>query len=74
MKKRKIPAVYKEDLISLLKAVNEYEEVLEGNRYCKICQTPIFIENIQLILPEKDSQFSYICTSIECIEQYQQLE
>lgn len=74
MKKQKIPAVFKEDLIPLLRSLNEYDQVIEGKKFCKICSTPIYIENIQIIIPEKNKEFSYICNSIECVEQYQKFE
>ena len=69
MEKQKIPAVFQEDLVALLRSLNEYEQVTEGKRFCKICSTSIYIENIQMIIPEKNNVISYICTSIECVEQ-----
>jgi len=74
MKKKKLPAVFQEDLVALLKSLNEYEQVIEGKRFCEICSTPIYFENIQMIIPGKNNEISYICNSIECVEHYQKSE
>jgi hypothetical protein len=71
--KQKVPAVFKEDLLDLLNAIGEYEQILEGGRFCEICLSPINPDNIQFLTPTSQGKFLYICRSLECVEEYNQL-
>lgn len=70
--KEKVHAVFKEDLLELLKAIGEHEPILEGARFCEICSSPIDLDNIQIVMPTSQRTFLYICRSIQCVEEYNQ--
>lgn len=71
--KQKYDAIYEEDLEGFLLKYNELHEIENGNRFCKICSTPININNIQFVIYNKEKSFEYICNSIECVEKYHYL-
>lgn len=66
----KINAVYNEDLTSFLNKKGELTHIENGERFCKICGTPINLNNIQMVIPFKNMAFEYICESINCVEKY----
>lgn len=68
--KEKISAIYDEDLSGLLEKEGELEQINNGNRFCKMCGTPIILENIQMVIPHRDSDYEYICEFISCVENY----
>ncbi len=68
--KKEIKAIYNEDLKVFLEKVNEFEDITNGNRFCKICGIPINLNNIQMVIPVKNRPFEYICESTYCIEKF----
>ena len=72
--KQKIKAIYNEDMEGFLEKVGELKEIQNGNRFCEICGTPISIQNIQIVIPLSNNQFKYVCDSITCVEQYNEIK
>lgn len=70
MKYKKIPAVYKEELVDLLKSIGEQEHIENGQRNCTFCSKVITNDNIQLIIPRANNLFSYVCNDSECVSKY----
>ena len=68
--KTKIPAVYKEDLQKLLQSLKELEPINNGERICEVCSKTISVENIQLIIPQQNQKFDFVCDSVLCVEEY----
>lgn len=68
MEKTKIPALYKEDLLDLLKSINEAQAILNGERTCLVCSNVITMDNIQLLIPRRENQFDYVCNNTDCIK------
>lgn len=66
----KIPAVYKEELESLLISVSELEPILDGQRNCSVCSRLISLDNIQFIIPRVNKVFEYVCNAISCGENH----
>jgi len=69
-KKNKIPAVFKEDLKTFLQSINEFDSIEKGERICKVCSKAITSMNIQIIIPQSNNVFDYICDSPICVEEY----
>ena len=60
MKNKEMRAVHDDDLESLLKSLNVYNDVGTGKFKCLFCQNKITIENIDAIVPYNNSvQFPY---------------
>jgi hypothetical protein len=68
--KNKINAIYNEDLAGFIEKNGEFSEIEKGNRFCKACGSPINLSNIQLVIPQSQNGFKYICDSISCVESY----
>ena len=66
----KIDAIFNEDLSDFLKKNGELIEIEKGNRFCKICGSPISISNIQIVIPHQEKGYEYVCESINCVENY----
>lgn len=72
--KKKIPAIYKEDLQKILQSLNELEPINNGERLCLICAKTISIENIQLVIPRQNNKYDFICDNPTCVEKYNNSE
>ncbi len=70
MKKKKIQALFKEDIERILHSINELEPIENGERICKYCSRTITLQNIQLIIPRKENLFDYVCDNPNCIIEY----
>ena len=68
--KRKIPAIFNEDLSKLILSINEYEPINNGERTCLICSITITLRNIQLLIPRANKKFDYVCNNPLCVEFY----
>lgn len=71
---KKLQAVLNEDLPALLKSLGQFEEIENGNVYCRQCKTPISLKNIQFIIPITKNKFEFVCNRISCGEQYAHLK
>ena len=58
-------AVHDDDLESLLKSLNVYNDVVTGKFKCLFCQNKITIENIDAIVPYNNS-VQFTCDNPEC--------
>ncbi|WP_163209279.1 hypothetical protein [Bacteroides sp. 519] len=70
MEKKKIPAIFKEDLQNFLQSVNELDKIEQSERFCLLCSKLISLKNIQLIIPRKGDSYDYVCDSPTCVEEY----
>jgi hypothetical protein len=68
--KKKIRAVFKEELQNLLLSLNEIEPINNGERMCIVCSKVITLENIQLLIPRSGNSIEYVCDSPTCVEAY----
>jgi len=64
--KTKMKMIQEDDLISYLKSLGMYQEILDGEISCKFCKTVITLENLQALFPDND-QISVVCSNIKCI-------
>ena len=65
MKNKEMRAVHDDDLESLLKSLNVYNDVVAGKFKCLFCQNKITIENIDAIVPYNNS-IQFTCDNPEC--------
>lgn len=65
MKNKEMRAVHDDDLESLLKSLNVYNDVVTGKFKCLFCQNKITIENIDAIVPYNNS-VQFTCDNPEC--------
>ena len=65
MKNKEMRAVHDDDLESLLKSLNVYNDVVTGKFKCLFCQNKITIENIDAIVPYNNS-VQFTCYNPEC--------
>lgn len=70
MEKKKIQAVFKEDIKKILQSIDQLSLIENGECICKYCSKTISIENIQLIIPKKDNLFDFVCDNPTCIKEY----
>lgn len=69
MKHKSIPGIYDDNFEEFLKSIGELRDVLEGKHKCKICKSPITIENITYIFPESGS-IKFVCNNPDCVKGY----
>ncbi len=67
-KRKKIKAVFEDDLDNLLISLNIHKDVIEGKFYCLNCDNPITLENIGIIL-RKGGKIQLVCNNNKCISQ-----
>jgi len=72
MEKKKIPAVFKDDLENFLRSVNELDKIEQGEIICLYCSKLISLNNIQLIVPRQGGTFDYVCDNPACVKEYNQ--
>lgn len=72
MKKKKIQAVFKEDIKQVLQSIGLLSSIENGDCVCKYCSRTISLENIQLIIPKKNNLFDFVCNNPTCIKEYNQ--
>lgn len=58
-------AVHDDDLESLLKSLNVYEDVCAGKFECLFCHKKVTLENIDAIVPY-DNSVQFTCDDPEC--------
>ena len=68
------PAVYGNDLVSVLKAINKLDEIEHGDAFCSICKSLVTIHNLQIIVPTKTGGFNWICNNPACVESLKTIE
>ena len=67
MIKKNIKAVHDKDLEQLLASLGILEDIKEGRKRCKFCDTTISLDNLETIFPEAgDIKFS--CEKAECVK------
>ncbi len=66
-KKNKIKMIYDSDLVTLLKSINEYNNIIDKKIKCLYCNNLVTIENLQVILPIK-RDIKFICSNIDCLK------
>jgi hypothetical protein len=62
-----LQAVMDEDLRGLLASIGELEAVESGQRFCSVCNRPITLANLQVIVPLGDGGFRFVCNQPECV-------
>ncbi len=72
--RNQLQAVMDEDLRDLLKSIGELEAIDGGKRFCRVCGTLITTANLQIIVPQTDGSFDFICDKPECVEAMQDIE
>ena len=70
MKSNRIPAVYKEELESLLTSIGELEFIRLGVRVCQVCAKVITVDNLQLLIPKQGHTFDYVCNDHDCVSSF----
>lgn len=70
MKKEKIQAVFDEDLIHVLRKMNQLEKIEKGEIFCNECSSLITLENIQIVVPFFQKEYTYVCNNPDCVERY----
>lgn len=65
VKENQMKAVHDKDLEKLLKSLNVYEDVINGNFKCLFCNNGINLENIDSIVPY-DNTVQFTCDNPEC--------
>ena len=65
MKDGAIKAVYDSDLVGLLRALDVYDEVIDGKSHCIYCKDVITIDNLDSIVP-MCNQIVFTCNSPSC--------
>ena len=73
-KSEKLFTVFDEDLIGLLKSINRYDALQNGELFCAICKAPITLKNLQIIIPGNNEEFDFICNVASCIASYKESE
>ena len=69
MKKKRINAVYDDDLITFLRSIGEYSKLQRGKCHCFSCKTIVSEKNIAAIFPQSGS-VKYICNNPKCLFNY----
>lgn len=73
-KSEKLYTVFDEDLIELLKSINQWDALQRGELFCVNCKTPITLKNLQIIIPNNKEDFDFICNVTGCIASYKEKE
>ena len=68
--KKKVNAIYAEELKKFLEEVGDLSKIQSGEIFCEVCNTILDIDSIQLIIPHKGKEFTYVCDRPDCVEQY----
>jgi len=66
MKKEEILAVHKTKLEEFLRSIGLWDSLVKGELKCVLCEVPISVDNIGLIIPSKD-KIIVCCSKSECI-------
>lgn len=66
----KLYTVFDEDLIKLLKSINQWDVLQKGELFCVNCKSPITLKNLQIIIPNSKEDFNFICNDSGCIASY----
>ena len=64
-----VKGLFDNDLDIFLKNIKEYNDIMQGRRKCKICNTIITLANISCVFPESGS-IKYICDNPGCMTEY----
>ena len=66
---RIVSAVLDKQLESFLESIGELERVVEHSATCSICNIPMTLQNISLVVP-LDDQVTYVCSQQVCMMRY----
>jgi len=66
MSRQTLQAVMDEDLRDLLKSIGQLEAIETGQRFCSVCNKPISLDNLQIIVPLEGGGFAFVCDAPEC--------
>jgi len=66
-KKNKIKMIFDSELATLLKSINEYNNIIDKKIKCFYCNNLVTMENLQVILPIK-GDIKFICSNINCLK------
>ena len=67
-KRKKIKAVFEDDLENLLISMGIQKDVNEGKYFCPICDCPITLENLGVIT-RKEGKIQLVCDNNKCLSQ-----
>lgn len=65
VKNNQIKAVHDDDLSQLLKSLNVYDGVIEGEYRCLFCDNLITLDNIDSIVPH-EGKVQFTCDEFKC--------
>lgn len=68
-KSQKIEAVFDKDLEKVLRGLNLYEKIEQGEINCYFCKELITFENLQFIFT-KDKKIQISCSKSVCIDKF----
>ena len=66
MKNNELLAVHDDDLTTLLKSLEKYDEVIAGKCACIFCEKQIELDNIGAIVPG-DKKIVFSCNANACL-------
>lgn len=67
-KKKKLKAVYEDDLVQYLKSTGLYSRIILGELKCRFCGKKITLSNLEIIFPTKKG-IKIICNNKNCLNQ-----
>ncbi len=73
-KSEKLFTVFDDDLVGLLKSIDRWDALQNGELFCMCCKVPITLKSLQIIVPNNEGGFDFICNSINCITSYKERE
>lgn len=65
MDSSEMKAVLDTDFENLLRRLEVYDKVVNGEASCEFCKTPVTLSNIAMVFP-KDGQVCFCCDKKEC--------
>ena len=67
MKDKELQAVHDDDLQELLRSLDVYDAILEGNYQCIYCKKTITLEKLGAIIPV-NNEILFACNNSICIQ------
>jgi len=70
MENPKLKILFDEDVNSFLSSIGQLAEIEAGHVFCNECGSLITNDNFQIIVPQENSKFLYVCKSPQCVKCY----